>query len=90
LTAFVTVSGCEAVRRTGCLAVGVARAVVLRAAGLVLDGVAAAVDSRDVELERAGCRLGLEVVQAARPITKSPARRILDISPPTAESLGAI
>ncbi|MGE5142254.1 MAG: hypothetical protein ACM3OA_02340 [Acidobacteriota bacterium] len=94
LTAFFTVSGCVVVaRRTGCFVVVVVRrvdgVVVLRAAGLVVDGVAA-VDSRDADDDRAvACRLGLDVVQAAKPISKSPARRILDISPPTAGSPGA-
>jgi hypothetical protein len=97
LVAFFTVSGrVVVVRRTGCLVavvvrcvdVVVARVVVLRAAGLGFDGVAA-VDSRDEDDERAAaCRLGLEL-QAAKPLSKSPARRILDMSPPTAESLGA-
>jgi hypothetical protein len=95
LTAFFTVSGrVVVVRCTGCRAVVVdrddvvVRVVVLRAAGLVFDGVAA-VDSRDEDDERAAdCRLGLEV-QAAKPISKSPTRRILDMSPPTAGSLGA-
>ncbi|HET7249367.1 MAG TPA: hypothetical protein VFI79_05945 [Gemmatimonadales bacterium] len=98
LTAFFTVSGCVIVaRRTGCFVVVVVRwvdvvvdrVVVLRTAGLVVDGVAA-VDSRDADDERAAdCRLGLDAVQAAKPISKSPARRILDISPPTAGSPGA-
>ena len=91
LTAFCTVSGCvDAVRCVGCRTVVVDRddvvdrVVVVRAAGLVFDGVAA-VDSRDEDDERAvACRLGL-VVQAATPISKSPTRRILDMSPPTAE-----
>ena len=95
MAAVFTVSGCvDVVRCAGCRAVVVDRddvvdrVVVLRAAGLVFDGVAD-VDSRDGELEReADCRLGLEV-QAAKPINKSPTRRILDMSPPTAESLGA-
>jgi hypothetical protein len=89
LTAFCTVSGrVDVVRWAGCRAVVVDRVVVLRAVGLVFDG-AAAVDSRDDDDERAAdCRLELEV-QAAKPISKSPARRILDMSPPTAESLGA-
>jgi hypothetical protein len=94
LTAFFTVSGRVAVVRcAGCRAVVVDRddmvdRVVAWAAGLVFDGVAA-VDSRDEDDERAAdCRLGLEV-QAAKPISKSPTRRILDMSPPTAESLGA-
>jgi hypothetical protein len=95
LTAFFTVSGRVAVVRcAGCRAVVVDRvdvvdrAVALWAAGVVCDGVAA-VDSRDEDDERAAdCRLGLEV-QAARPISKSPTRPILDMSPPTAESLGA-
>jgi hypothetical protein len=93
--AFFTVSGCvDVVRCAGCRAVVVDRddvvdrVVVVRVAGLVLVGVAA-VDSRDGGDERAAdCRLGLEL-QAAKPISKSPARRILDMSPPTAESLGA-
>ena len=99
LAAFFTVSGrVVVVRRTGCFVAVVVRCVdvvvdrvgVLRAAGLVLvDGVAA-VDSRDDDDERAAdWRLGLEVEQAAKPINKSPARRILDMSPPTAKSLGA-
>jgi hypothetical protein len=91
LTAFFTVSGrVDVVRCAGCRAVVEGRddVVVLRAAGLAFDGVAA-VDSRDEDDERAAdCRLGLEV-QAAKPISKSPTRRILDMSPPTAESLGA-
>ena len=94
LAAVFTVSGCvDVVRCAGCRAVVVGRddvvdrVVVLRAAGLVFDGVA--VDSRDDTDERAAdCRLGLDV-QAAKPISKSPTRRILDMSPPTAESLGA-
>jgi hypothetical protein len=89
LTALFTESGCvDVVRCAGCRAVVVDRVVVLRAAGLLVDGVVD-VDSRDGELEReADCRLGLDV-QAAKPISKSPTRRILDMSPPTAESLGA-
>lgn len=95
--AFFTVSGCvDVVRCAGCRAIVVDRddvvdrVVVLRAAGLVDDGVAA-VDSRDeADARAADCRLGLEVVQAAKPINQSPARLILDMSPPpTAESLGA-
>jgi hypothetical protein len=92
--AFFTVSGCvDVVRCAGCRAVvvdrdDVDRVVVVRVAGLVFVGVAA-VDSRDDDDERAAdCRLGLDV-QATKPISKSPARRILDMSPPTAESLGA-
>ena len=92
LTAFFTVSGrVVVVRRTGCLVAVVVRCVdvvvdrvlVLRAAGLVVvDGVVA-VDSRDDDDERAtDWRLGLEVVQAAKPISTSPTRRILDMSPP--------
>jgi hypothetical protein len=89
LTAFFTVSGrVDVVRCVVDRDDVVDRMVVLRAAGLVFDGVAA-VDSRDEDDERAAaCRLGLEL-QAARPISKSPARRILDMSPPPAESLGA-
>jgi hypothetical protein len=89
LTAFFTVSGrVDVVRCVVDRDDVVDRVVVLRAVGLEFDGVAA-VDSRDEDDERAAdCRLGLEV-QAARPISKSPARRILDMSPPTAESLGA-
>lgn len=89
MTAFFTVSGrVDVVRCVVDRDDVVDRVVVLRAVGLVFDGVAA-VDSRDEDDERAAdCRLGLEV-QAARPISKSPARRILDMSPPTAESLGA-
>ena len=97
MVAFFTVSGrVVVVRRTGglvavavrCVDVVVDRVVVGRDAGLVVDGVAA-VDSRDDADDRAAdWRLGLEV-QAAKPINKSPARRILDMSPPTAESLGA-
>jgi len=72
LTAFVTVSACVVVRRADGLVVVVVRCVLV------------AVDSRD-ELERAvDCRLGLEVEQAARPISNSAARRILDMFPPTA------
>jgi hypothetical protein len=97
LVAFFTVSGCvDVVRCAGCRAVVVDRddvvdrVVVVRVAGLAVDGVAA-VDSRDEDDERAAdWRLGLDVVQAAKPISKSPTRRILDMSPPTAESLGAI
>ena len=84
------------VRRTGCFVAEVVRCVdvadrvvVLRAAGLVVD-VAAGVDSRDAAVEReADCRLGLGEAQAARPISVSPTRRILDISPPTAWLSGA-
>ena len=84
--AFFTVSGCvDVVRCAGCRAVDrddvVDRVVVARVAGLVFVGVAA-VDSRDDDDERAAdCRLGLDV-QATKPISKSPARRILDMSPP--------
>jgi len=84
--AFFTVSGCvDVVRCAGCRAVDrddvVDRVVVVRVAGLVLVGVAA-VDSRDGGDERAAdCRLGLDV-QATKQISKSPARRILDMSPP--------
>jgi len=89
LTAFFTVSGrVDVVRCVVDRDDVVDRVGVLRAVGLVFDGVAA-VDSRDEDDERAAdCRLGLEL-QAAKPISKSPARRILDMSPPTAESLGA-
>ena len=85
----VRCTGCFVVVVVRCGDVVVGRVVVVRAAGLAVDD--AAVDSRDEEPERAAdCRLGLDVEQAAKPISKSPARRILDISPPTAESLGAI
>jgi hypothetical protein len=89
LTAFCTVSGrVDVVRCAGCRAVDRDDVVDRVAAGLGFDGVAA-VDSRDEDDERAAdCRLGLEL-QAATPINKSPTRRILDMSPPTAESLGA-
>jgi hypothetical protein len=89
LTAFFTVSGrVDVVRCVVDRDDAVDRVVALWAAGLVFDGVAA-VDSRDEDDERAAdCRLGLEV-QAAKPISKSPTRPILDMSPPTAESLGA-
>ena len=98
LTAFCTVSArARVVRRAcgfavavvRCVDVAAGRVVVVWAAGLL--GVAV-VDSRDgaAAFERAAdCRLGFGVEQAANPITMSPARRIIAMSPPTAGWFGA-
>ncbi|HXJ29011.1 MAG TPA: hypothetical protein VNG35_00130 [Gemmatimonadales bacterium] len=88
----MTVSTCVVVRRVGCLEAVVVRRVFVAVARGVATGftAVAAVDSRDDDDERAAdCRLGLDV-QAAKPISKSPTRRILDMSPPDGfRNLGA-